>query len=151
MGEMTTVFQDIIRERWHIVWFCLYEMSRIGKCCAVLLLQLYLTLCDPMDNSPSREFSRQEYWSGLPWLPQGDLPHPGMEPASPAASAMRADSFPLSQLGSPEQISIQTIRSRLLFRQTWGNWKEWEWSLICTRFLFWNFESVKLIVSMVAQ
>ena len=30
------------------------------------------------------EFSRQEYWSGLPFPPPGDLPDPGIEPASPA-------------------------------------------------------------------
>ena len=29
-------------------------------------------------------FSRQEYWSGLPCLPPGDLPNPGIEPRSPA-------------------------------------------------------------------
>ena len=29
-------------------------------------------------------FSRQEYWSGLPCLPPGDLPNPGIKPASPA-------------------------------------------------------------------
>ena len=28
----------------------------------------------------SKGFSRQEYWSGLPCLPPGDLPHPGIEP-----------------------------------------------------------------------
>ena len=28
-------------------------------------------------------FSRQEYWSGLPWPPPGDLPSPGIKPASP--------------------------------------------------------------------
>jgi len=30
------------------------------------------------------EFSRQEYWSGLPCPSTGDLPHPGIEPTSPA-------------------------------------------------------------------
>ena len=29
-------------------------------------------------------FSRQEYWSGLPFLSPGDLPDPGIEPRSPA-------------------------------------------------------------------
>ena len=29
-------------------------------------------------------FSKQEYWSGLPFPPPGDLPDPGIEPASPA-------------------------------------------------------------------
>ena len=32
----------------------------------------------------SMEFSRQKYWSGLPFPSPGDLPHPGIEPASPA-------------------------------------------------------------------
>ena len=38
-------------------------------------------------------FSRQEYWSGLPCCPPGDLPDPGIEPASPA---WQVDSLPLS-------------------------------------------------------
>ena len=32
----------------------------------------------------SMGFSRQEYWSGLSFSPPGDLPNPGIEPASPA-------------------------------------------------------------------
>ena len=32
-------------------------------------------------------FSRQEYWSGLPFLSPGDLPDPGIKPASPALQA----------------------------------------------------------------
>ena len=32
----------------------------------------------------SMEFSRQEYWSGFPFPPSGDLPDPGIKPASPA-------------------------------------------------------------------
>ena len=31
----------------------------------------------------SMQFSRQEYWSGLPFPPPGDLPNPGIKPASP--------------------------------------------------------------------
>ena len=33
---------------------------------------------------PSMRFSRQEYWSGLPFPSPGDLPNPGIEPGSPA-------------------------------------------------------------------
>ena len=45
------------------------------------------TLCDPMDSSlhqapPSMGFSRQEYWSGLPFPSPGNLPNPGIEPRS---------------------------------------------------------------------
>ena len=46
----------------------------------------------------SMEFSRQEYWSGLPCPPSGDLPHSEIEPV---ASALQADSLPLSHQGSP--------------------------------------------------
>ena len=51
-------------------------------------LQLCLTVCDPMDctyQAPlSLGFSRQEYWSRLPFPSPGDLPYPGIEPGSPA-------------------------------------------------------------------
>ena len=36
----------------------------------------------------SMRFSRQEYWSGLPFLYTGDLPHPGIEPTSPVSPAL---------------------------------------------------------------
>ena len=39
---------------------------------------------------PSMEFSRQEYWSGLPFPSPGDLPDPGVESGSPA---LQADDF----------------------------------------------------------
>ena len=42
-------------------------------------------------------FSRQEYWSGLSFPPPADLPDPGIEPTSPVAPALQADSLPLSQ------------------------------------------------------
>ena len=58
---------------------------------------------------------RQEYWSRLPCPPPGDLPDPGIESASPAASAFRANSLPLRYQGSPkvlnEVISKSTSQS----------------------------------------
>ena len=36
---------------------------------------------------PSMGFSRQEYWSGLPFPSPGDLPNSGIEPRSPALQA----------------------------------------------------------------
>ena len=50
---------------------------------------------DPVDCSRQAPlcmgFSRQEYWSGLPFPPSGDLPDPGIKPRSPA---LQADSLP---------------------------------------------------------
>ena len=44
----------------------------------------------------SMEFSRQEYWSGLPFPFPGDLPDLGIEPRSPA---LQADSLPSESPG----------------------------------------------------
>ena len=47
---------------------------------------------------PSMGFSRQEYRSGLPFHPPGDLPNPRIEPRSPA---LQADALPSRPLGKP--------------------------------------------------
>jgi len=46
------------------------------------------------------EFSRQKYWSGLPFPSPGDLPDPGIEPMSPA---LQADSLPSEPPGKPQK------------------------------------------------
>ena len=43
---------------------------------------------------PSMRFSRQEYWSGLPFPSPGNLPNPGNEPRSPALEADTLTSEP---------------------------------------------------------
>jgi len=45
-------------------------------------------------------FSRQEYWSGLPFPSPEDLPYPGIEPRSPA---MQADALSCSHYFSPNR------------------------------------------------
>ena len=51
-------------------------------------VQLFVTpLTVAYQAPPSMEFSRQEYWSGLPFPSPGDLPDPGIEPRSPALQA----------------------------------------------------------------
>ena len=61
--------------------------------------------CDPMDCSlpdfSSMGFSRQGYWSGLPFPLSGDFPDPGIEPVSPAAPALQVD-YLLQSPGSLE-------------------------------------------------
>ena len=69
-----------------------------------------LSNCDPLDYRPpgsSREFFRQEYWSGLPFLFPGDRPHPGIKPRSPT---MQADPLPSEPPGKPGQHSGGTQR-----------------------------------------
>ena len=50
----------------------------------------------------SMGFSMQEYWSGLPCPPPGDLPDTKIKPLSPESPALQADSLPLSHLGNPK-------------------------------------------------
>ena len=58
----------------------------------------------------SMEFSRQEYWSGLPFPPPGDLPNPGIEPGSPALQADALSSEPPGKPPLPKkQTNKQTI------------------------------------------
>ena len=65
-------------------------------CCAVLSCSVVSDSLRPCELQPVRllcpwGFSRQEYWSGLPYLPPGDLPNPRIEPMSPA---LQADTLP---------------------------------------------------------
>ena len=62
-------------------------------------VRLFATLWTLAHQTPlSMAFSRQEYWSGLPFPSSGDLPNPGIKLANSAVSpALQADSFPLNQ------------------------------------------------------
>ena len=72
-----------------------------------------MTLSHPMDCSPPGSrllcgwgFSRQEYWSGLPCPPPGDLPNPGIKPRSPA---LWVDSLPAKPQGKPKNIGVDSL------------------------------------------
>ena len=62
-------------------------------------VQLFATLWTAACQAPlPMGFSRQEYWSRLPFPAPEDLPDPGIEPTSLGSSALQADSLPLSHL-----------------------------------------------------
>ena len=65
----------------------------------------------PHELQPTRllcpwAFSRQEYWSGLPCPPQGDLPNSGTEPRSPA---LLVDSLPSEPPGKPKNTGVGSL------------------------------------------
>ena len=93
------------------------ELQLINKwviCAMVSHVWLFATLWTIDHQAPlSIGFSRQGYWSGLPFLTPGDLSNPGIEPMSPASPALQADSLPLNHLKSPcllhrKDIKIET-------------------------------------------
>ena len=51
----------------------------------------------------SIEFSRQEYWSGLPFPTPGDLPNPEMEPETPVSPALAGGLFSAEPPGKPRK------------------------------------------------
>ena len=68
--------------------------------CSVAQSCLFATLWTVALQAPlSMGLSRQEYWSGLPLPPPGDLPDPGTEPASPASPALTGSFFTNKQPG----------------------------------------------------
>ena len=73
--------------------------------------QLCPTLCDPMDchgvacqDPPSMGFSKQEYWSGLPFPSPGDLSDPGIKAGS---LALQVDSLVSQPPGKPIKLRVQ--------------------------------------------
>ena len=66
--------------------------------------------------SLSMGFSRQEYWSGLPFPSPGDLPDPGIEPRSPA---LQADALP----SEPPGKNLVVIKlNALLYSSGYSAW-----------------------------
>ena len=69
------------------------------------------------------EFSRQEYWSGLPFPSSGDLPNPGIEPGSPSLQAEALLSEPKPPIfPSIKQnyiSSVQSLSHVRLFATPW--------------------------------
>ena len=82
---------------------CLYACVRAKLLQSCLtLVTLWTVACQaPL----SLGFSRQEYWSGLPCPPAGDLPDPGIKPASPMSPKQwQVGSLPVGPPGKPMHI-----------------------------------------------
>ena len=69
----------------------------VAKSCLTLAIPWTVTCQAPL----SMGFSRQEYWSGLPFPSPRDLPDPGIEPRSPS---LQADSVLSDLPGKPQNI-----------------------------------------------
>ena len=55
--------------------------------------------------------SQQEYWSGLPFLPPGDLPNPGLKPMSPVVPALAGTFFTTEPPGKCKNHNSDKCRS----------------------------------------
>ena len=73
------------------------QLKPVYACVRAKWLQSCLTLCTKWTVAHQARlcmgFSRQEYWSGLPCPPPGDLPDPGIKPASLLSPALAGKVF----------------------------------------------------------
>ena len=77
-----------------VIWTKIYIYIHIYMLVCMLTcfsrIRLFATLWTVACQAPlSMEFSRHGYWSGLPFPPPGDLPNPGVKPATPESPAGR--------------------------------------------------------------
>ena len=86
------------QERRFHKWFVLALVSEVAQLCPTTWTVAYQA---PL----SIGFSRQEYWSGLPFPSPGNLPDPGVEPTSPVSPALQADPLPPRHQGRPGRSS----------------------------------------------
>ena len=84
--------------------------------CVWLFATLRATAClAPL----SMGFSRQNYWSGLPCPPPGDLPDVRIKPMSPASPALQADSSLLSHQGRPHPNTHKNKKRKVYHVNRW--------------------------------
>ena len=82
---------------------CVRVLSRFSH------VRLFVTLWTAVHQAPlSMGFSRPEYWSGLPCLPPGDLPDPGMEPTSTRAT------WEAHALQQPQETNTPGVHSTII-------------------------------------
>ena len=82
-------------------------------------VELFVILWTVAQQAPlSMGFSKQEYWSGLPWPPPGDLPDTEIHPASLISPALAGRFFTWRYLGSP-YIIIHISRNISFRRHFW--------------------------------
>ena len=77
--------------------------------------------------SPSMGFSRQEYWSGLPFPSPGDLPDPGIKPGSPALEADTLTSEPPGKEIESKYLTMhQTASNTELYDMKFSSYWSWK-------------------------
>ena len=100
-------------------WIFPSQGSSVLHACMLSHVQLFSTTWTVAHQAPlSVEFSRQEYWIGLPFLPPGDLPDPGIKPMH--LLHWQVDSSLLSHWRSPNSVLGLPNFPFLLFQQKEG-------------------------------
>ena len=91
--------------------------------CVCSVTKSCLTLCNPVDCSlpGSMGFSHQEYCSGLPCPPPGDLPDPGVETVSHGSPALAGRFFTTRLPGRPMLLSFNLVNLNSIYVSPWSH------------------------------
>ena len=111
---------------WNALWVTVNPLHAnvcVGVSVCVQFLFLARLFFNPLDYS----LPKSSVWdflakdrSGLPFLPPGNLPDPGMEPVSPLSPALQADSLSLNHWGTnPHVENIQRLELTFHRQQEW--------------------------------
>ena len=110
------------------LWVCAQSLRRV---------RLFVTpWIVALQALPSTGFSRQEYWSGLPFPPPGDLPDTGTEATSPAPPALASWFFTTEppRKSSRGQLDKNSSQARNGQSSGWGaHWAGWAWKTLLKR------------------
>ena len=124
----------------------------------VKVAQSCLTLCNTTVvayQAPlSMEFSRQAYWSGLPFPSPGDLPNPGIEPGSPALQADALPSEPKSLLmkvkveSEKVGLKLNIQKMKIMASGPITSWQiDGETVETVSDFIFWAPKSLQMVIA----
>ena len=111
--DTSIVFDSLTNFKPHICIVYTYIYTHTHICMHAKLLHLCPTPCDPMDQSPPGSsvhgILHGQYWSGLPNPPPGDLPYPGIEPASLTSPALAGRLFTTSTTWEALYIQVDSF------------------------------------------
>ena len=120
-GVMLGTGQALLALPWHLL--CQRSPTYVPHCYNACILSRFsrVCLCETLWTVARQAplpmgFSRQEYWSGLPCPPLGDLSHPGIEPVSLTSLALAGGFFTTSTTWEAHLCNIQKQLIKSLVR-----------------------------------
>ena len=147
LGKVKNVFYDALHSfcltRSHKdTWWVALSLSHLAlRTIAVIAqslsrVQFFATPQTQSCQAPLfRGFPREEDWSGLPRLPPGDLPNPGIEPAFHTSPALAWKFFTAESLGKPTQ-NCKFCKKEMSLEESMGKRKKTEGPDVPDSFLF---------------
>ena len=117
---MVCIFKRYLMYRYLCTSISIYPSTYIYQLSALSYVQLFVILEAVACQTPlSVAFSRQEYWSGLPFPFPGNLPNPGVKPMSPALAGGFFATEPLGKLYQLSECMLSSLSHVWLFATLW--------------------------------